>query len=63
MLGSRSNEHNAVSNEVEESRRGIEQAQRRDWADVFLLVAVILVGLELVYCARGGQSSSYQSLD
>lgn len=63
MLGSRCNGHDAVSHEVEESRQGIEQAHRRDWADVFLLVAVILVGLELVYCARGGQSSSYQSLD
>ena len=50
MLALRSKGHGAVSTEVEEGRRGI--AQARDWADVFLFVAVILAGLELIYFAR-----------
>jgi hypothetical protein len=57
MFGLRCKGHDVVSNEVEEDRRGMEQAHLRDWADVFLLVGVILVGLELVYCARGRRSS------
>jgi hypothetical protein len=57
MSVSRCKRQDAISHEDEEDQRGMGNAHMRDWANVFLIVAVILAGLELVSFARRRQPS------